>query len=234
MTSRVPLHLSPFLLDDFEKGIRHMGQTPCFLIAEIHSCLVYNIRQVASQRNIAMASLYEVQQSPQHSGKHTGNEVSIDQLLEVLRERGNNWERAPLRSTARREGWQEAVIGLLKDVSSRDLPLLLTQCAQLQHATVESFPRLREVLTALLFPVVLSSSSDSSAEDEHVTLDVAYMSMSASDKIALISFLCDCSISSKAVRSYMEVCEEQLTQLRKEKTEVNRERKRWYVAFEEP
>jgi hypothetical protein len=79
------------------------------------------------------------------------------------------------------------------------------------------------VLTALIFPV----EEDAMVVLDEVSPSTIYNSMSPADKIALIAFLCNCAISSKAVRGYMESCEEQLTQLRKEKAELNRERKKW-------
>jgi len=44
-------------------------------------------------------------------------------------------------------------------------------------------------------------------------------------KIALLSFMCGLSVSSKAIHLHMESCEEQLTALRKEKIEINRSKK---------
>jgi hypothetical protein len=44
-------------------------------------------------------------------------------------------------------------------------------------------------------------------------------------KIALLSFMCSLSVSSKAIHLHMESCEEQLTTLRKEKIEINRGKK---------
>ena len=44
-------------------------------------------------------------------------------------------------------------------------------------------------------------------------------------KIALLSFMCGLSVSSKAFHLHMESYEEQLTALRKEKFEINRSKK---------
>jgi bromodomain adjacent to zinc finger domain protein 1A len=41
---------------------------------------------------------------------------SIEELLTALASRGGNWERSPLRNTPDREGWQDAIVGLIKDV----------------------------------------------------------------------------------------------------------------------
>jgi len=52
-----------------------------------------------------------------------------------------------------------------------------------------------------------------------------YYTLPPEDRIAILSFMCNVAISSKAIHSHMEYCEEQLTALRKEKIEVNRLKK---------
>ena len=42
--------------------------------------------------------------------------VPIEQLTAAMVDIGNNWERAPLRHGDGREGWEEALVGCLKDV----------------------------------------------------------------------------------------------------------------------
>ena len=42
--------------------------------------------------------------------------VNTDQLSAAMSDTGNNWERVPLRHAEGREGWEEALIGCLKDV----------------------------------------------------------------------------------------------------------------------
>lgn len=108
-----PLNLSPFTLEEFEQAIKHADDRQCLLIAEIHTCLSYNIRQVTGQRNTASSSLYEQQLD---GPEQIDEPVSLVDLLALLATRGSNWERAPLRNTPTREGWQDAIIGLLKDV----------------------------------------------------------------------------------------------------------------------
>lgn len=55
--------------------------------------------------------------------------------------------------------------------------------------------------------------------------DEGYYNLSAKDRIEILSFMCNLAISSKTIHSHMESCEEQLTALRKEKIEVNRQKK---------
>lgn len=52
-----------------------------------------------------------------------------------------------------------------------------------------------------------------------------YYALPPVDRIAILSFMSNLAISSKAVHGHMEYCEEQLTALRKEKIEVNRLKK---------
>lgn len=52
-----------------------------------------------------------------------------------------------------------------------------------------------------------------------------YHTLSPKDKIDILFFLCNLAISSKAMHAHMESCEEQLTELRKQKIEVNRTKK---------
>ena len=55
--------------------------------------------------------------------------------------------------------------------------------------------------------------------------NLRYYALSAADRVVILAFMCNLAISSKAIHTYMETCEEQLTALRKEKIEVNRTKK---------
>jgi hypothetical protein len=48
--------------------------------------------------------------------------VSIETLTTAMAEVGNNWERVPLRHAECREGWEDALVGCLKDVRSSRHP----------------------------------------------------------------------------------------------------------------
>lgn len=56
--------------------------------------------------------------------------VTLDTLVAAMADVGNNWERVPLRFTEGREGWEDALVGCLKDVGFRRyfscLSLILT------------------------------------------------------------------------------------------------------------
>jgi uncharacterized protein (DUF2237 family) len=86
---------------------------------------------------------------------------------------------------------------------------------------MEHFPRLREILTRLLFTESKSADEDLSPASP----SEQYFALSPADRIAILQFMCDLAISSKAVHAHLEHCEEQLTALRKEKIEINRSKK---------
>ncbi|TFK76936.1 chromatin remodeling complex protein [Pluteus cervinus] len=217
-----PLHLSTFTLDEFEHALRHsVSDPPCPLLAEIHSTLIYNLRTVAFHRHSALLSLLKLRDGNKgRDDKLLG--VTVEQLTGAMADVGSNWERVPLRVAEGREGWEDALIGCLKD-----------------HATVDNFPRLREILTRLLFapessaePSISSSSSRGPTPmPTHLTVLTTpaerYYTLPPADRIAILSFLCDTAVSSKAIHVHMETCEEQLTALRKEKIEVNRLKKQY-------
>jgi hypothetical protein len=119
--SRQPLHLSAFTLDEFEHAIRHsVIDPPCQLLAEIHSTLIYNLRTIPFLRHSAVVSLLRLKDGidVEDEKDDTVLGVSIETLTTAMAEVGNNWERVPLRHAECREGWEDAMVGCLKDVSS--------------------------------------------------------------------------------------------------------------------
>ncbi|RPD82643.1 chromatin remodeling complex protein [Lentinus tigrinus ALCF2SS1-7] len=215
-----PLHMSSFTMDDFEGALRHSVIEPqCQLLAEVHATLIYILRTVPFNRHSAIMSLVQFKDE---KGDDELLGVTIEQLTGAMADIGNNWERAPLRHAEGREGWEESMVGCLKD-----------------HANLENFPRLREILTRLLFaPDSLQEPTGSTAPTPYtspaplrLTTPTApgqlYHKLPPRDRVAIISFMVSLAISSKAIHQHMEWCEEQLTALRKEKIEVNRTRKQY-------
>lgn len=118
-----PLHISAFTLDDFEHALRHsVVDPPCGLLAEIHSTLIYNLRTVPFTRHSAVLSLLHQKNNQKVSvdsdddDSNDGLDVSVDDLAAAMADIGNSWERVPLRHAEGREGWQDALVGCLKDV----------------------------------------------------------------------------------------------------------------------
>ncbi|OBZ79211.1 hypothetical protein A0H81_00710 [Grifola frondosa] len=221
-----PLHLSQFTMDEFEQAIRHsVLDPPCALLAEVHATLIYNLRIVPFNRHSAILSLMNHKDDMDIDVDADADDVlgvSVETLTAAMADVGNNWERAPLRHAEGREGWEESLVGCLKD-----------------HANLGNFPRLREVLTRLLFapeaasePLASTAPSPlSSPAPGALSVPTApgllYHTLPPSDKIAILAFMCNLAVSSKAIHAHMEWCEEQLTALRKEKIEVNRTKKQY-------
>ena len=104
--------MSTFTLDEFEHAIRHtLAEPPCQLIAEIHSSLIYNLRTVTFQRHSAVMSLMSASEDDEDD---LG--ITIEELTTAMADVGNNWERTPLRHGEGREGWEDSLVGCLKDV----------------------------------------------------------------------------------------------------------------------
>lgn len=101
-------------MDEFEGALRHSVIEPyCQLLGEIHSMLIYNLRTVPFTRHSAILSLMNWKDD---NGNDEFLGVNIEQLTTAMADVGNNWERAPLRHSEGREGWEESLVGCLKDV----------------------------------------------------------------------------------------------------------------------
>lgn len=57
-----------------------------------------------------------------------------------------------------------------------------------------------------------------------------YIYLRTEDKIAILAFLCEICMASRVVRAHIDWGDASLTELRKEKIEVNREKRRLYVV----
>lgn len=122
LIDRQPLHLSSFTLDEYEHALRHsIYDSPCLLIAELHSVLIYNLRTVPFNRHAAILSLLELKNTAADNEEEGA--TSIDDLVAAMADVGNNWERVPLKHSDGRVGWEEALIGCLKDVSCLSIPM---------------------------------------------------------------------------------------------------------------
>lgn len=116
-----------------------------------------------------------------------------------------------------------------------------------QYATVETFERARSIITQMLFPAKVprtvqpdapkiatldepQSDSEFEADGEYDEDDIdfrwGWMALTPRDKLELLACLADLAMTSRGVRAFMDECDSRLTTLRKEKIEVNRERKR--------
>ncbi|KXN89866.1 Imitation switch two complex protein 1 [Leucoagaricus sp. SymC.cos] len=206
-----PLHIWLFTLDDLAGALQHtLSELPCPLLAEVHSNLVYNLRTVSFTRHSATMSLLRLKETLEPDHQVFG--VTIEDLTSAMAEVGNNWERVPLRHVEGREGWEDALVGCLKDL-----------------ANVDNFPRLREILTLLFFAPAEDAAESNSPDTITLTAPSTpaerYYSLSPEDRVTILSFLCNQAVSSKTVRAHMETCEEALTEYRKTRIDINRLKK---------
>lgn len=64
--------------------------------------------------------------------------------------------------------------------------------------------------------------------DGHVDLsnpEAAYLTLSLTDKLDILKYLCTNALGSKLVRTYIEESESQLTEFRKQRADINKERR---------
>jgi bromodomain adjacent to zinc finger domain protein 1A len=107
---------------------------------------------------------------------------------------------------------------------------------RVQHATMQTLPNLRRILRSLLFVPVTGTSTESSSSStpppalagshQRSTPAERYPLLLHEDKIGIITFLCEICMAARIVRGHIEWGDSSLTELRKEKIEVNREKKR--------
>ncbi|KAG8844443.1 hypothetical protein FRB96_003031 [Tulasnella sp. 330] len=218
------LNLSPFTLDEYERSLRHsLVELPCKIICDIHCCLIDMVKERPFERHCAIISLMELKttdsttDTPMTSGEHEKEDdwqVEIDELVAALADVGVSWETTmpALFESDVRDGWEPVLVGFLKD-----------------YATTETFPRLRPILTHLVYgpsPPLKDDESEAGSVVEPCHPSDRYPSLPIEDKLAVIQYLCDLAMACKPIRTALESAEVDLTDLRKEKIEVNRERKR--------
>lgn len=121
---RQPFNLSAFTLDDYQNALRHcIVDLPCSLITELHVSLLNVLKEKPPNTPAAVGSLMRLREHPQtQAGSEAWDgegdrEVTIDQLLKALSDVGNGWERRALKEKDGRKGWEEALVGCIKDVS---------------------------------------------------------------------------------------------------------------------
>ncbi|KAJ1018114.1 hypothetical protein NDA16_004981 [Ustilago loliicola] len=250
-----PLLLSPFTLDDYEQALQHKLSDPsCTLINEIHRTMINLIVRNGGSSLVANGSALvatldasapgsvdgdddeeadeaaseaasdvdELEASPngtQPNGTGHSNEEAeaIASLLEAAREISKGWETLTIRPDNRRERWENSLIGL---IAARAIP--------------ESLPRMIGILSHL----TAVEHADGYIDGEWVaelydSPAQRYPLLSLEEKLQIIHFLCEQAVGAKVIKSFYEECEAQVTELRKEKIEVSRERKRLAEAREE-
>jgi len=91
------------------------------MVSEIHIALINIARERSNERHCAVLSLLELKNTEESEQvmdeKEDDWQVDIDELVAALTDVGSNWESVSLKSKEGREGWEEVLVGFLKDVS---------------------------------------------------------------------------------------------------------------------
>ncbi|KAG0174583.1 hypothetical protein DFQ28_005738 [Apophysomyces sp. BC1034] len=249
-----PLDLYPFSLDEFENALRHnSSEIKSQILIEGNVCLLNAIiRQrrkmkihshgaLASGGNLALlesvyGSGYQSSRSStpvpgvvkreesgatsQYASGDEQEEMSVPWLSQTsvvrrssLIERGcgseevcsigSNWDSRPIKPENDRTGWENVLIGCINHL-----------------APLEQVPDFDRILNHLI------PRADSTLEDR----EVAYLTLSLKDKIKIFELLISAVNECSFIKEYMEECQDQMTELRKQKIDLSRERKRIFAA----
>ncbi|CAM0142645.1 hypothetical protein VKS41_002800 [Umbelopsis sp. WA50703] len=250
-----PLHLTPFTIDDFEQALHYTASSPpAYLIIEANVALLNVIIRERRKKTtsgpsmisgnlmipvLGTSSSRSASPAVDFSGVTTrtntpdlegnGDIVMKDEANEdvsfssdgevisqfertTITERGwgsseafnvgKNWSSRPIGLTNDRQGWEMVLIGCLNELAN---PSVL--------------PDLDNIIRHLL------PSENPDDDDEDDILDT-YPTLSVVQKIQIFDFLVHVVNECMVIKEYMEDCQDHMTELRKERIEVNRELKR--------
>ncbi|PWN49280.1 hypothetical protein IE53DRAFT_154692 [Violaceomyces palustris] len=234
-----PLLITPFTLDEYEAALRHSTHEPsCPLIQEIHSVLLNAIvRDGIRSKDVGSAALtsktggvgsrdYSASVDPDQEidsvvpsregsvidhWNQDGADDSVQAIYEAAAKIGKGWDMRILKVDEGRDGWESHLVGCL-----------------LARATSETFPRLTGILSHMTAVEHPDGRVDGNyVADTYLSVVDRYPAMALRDKIHIISFLCQLAVMTKSVRAYFEECDLQLTELRKEKVELSRAKRKY-------
>lgn len=134
-------------------------------------------------------------------------EIAVLQAASAI---GKGWEKKILRADDGRRGWTDSLCAIIA-----------------KRATKDAMPRMIGILSQLsgkehpdgLLSGTFSAASYTNTQDRFLTLSVA-------DKLAAVHFLCDVAVMTKAIKVFFDECEANLTELRKERVDLSRQRKK--------
>ncbi|KAG0055875.1 hypothetical protein BGZ83_007164 [Gryganskiella cystojenkinii] len=217
-----PLKLTPFGFKDFQDSLMHTDvQHPSVMISEYHSTLMNVIIQdrlkgiakpifAASANGTSGVNTQDIRENSvmtDDEGNTTDGEDSVDYVQQrqkphrPINERvvvvGQGWDVKQVSTT--RQGWEAVLVGLVNEMGS-----------------FEAIPNVDRILNHLV-------PNDTTTKDD---VEFLYPSLPYEDKIHILVFLVETASGTSAIRHYMDECREQLKELRLEKFELNKERRR--------
>ncbi|KAH8927194.1 hypothetical protein BT69DRAFT_1317097 [Atractiella rhizophila] len=222
-----PLQISPFTLDDFISSLLHTDSyTSCPLVAEVHAVL---LNQIINESLRVPGSQYSARLRLGGDITPTPIQRNIKRAIELTK----NWDRTKLKADKDREGWEKALLGCLLQRGGfekvGEMERIVRHFALSDADIKMGLDQSQSRLSASAPDTVLSQLSQLSDEDSPDMWD-RYVSMGIREKISVLVFLVDLVVGyGKMVRSHIEETEGTLTEMRKEKVEWGRERKRLLV-----
>ncbi|KAI9489420.1 hypothetical protein BDB00DRAFT_932005, partial [Zychaea mexicana] len=216
-----PLSLMPFSIDDFERALCQSPQQQQSqprsnnILFESNVCLL-NVIIKDRKQDIAgdiasglmneeyVDSMKEDNHEDSPSGRVKQQNTAFSRLRRDKVERGwrdaeqlklsQGWDRREVRND--RKGWENILIGCLNKIAT---------------------PALVPELDMILRHLVPRNNSTASERERQ------YPSLSIKHKLAILGFLIEAVNESTAVKDFMEECQEQLTEFRRQKVELNKE-----------
>ncbi|KAI8993270.1 ATP-utilizing chromatin assembly and remodelling N-terminal-domain-containing protein [Pilobolus umbonatus] len=214
-----PLKISAYSIDDFQRALFHTSQQPKqTLLVEYMTGLLNVIiserkddtmndlingdvmdNYVDARDGDVKVKMEETDMSLEKNEKHSNEEKCKRhwRSKEMLRI-CHKWDTRELRANYDRRGWETALVGCLNDIATPDM-----------------IPDLDDLLLHLV-PRMNTTASDRERQ---------YPTLSLKQKLDILVFLVDTVNGSNLIKNYMEYCQEQLSELRKQKVEVNKESK---------
>ncbi|TIB83123.1 hypothetical protein E3Q06_03062 [Wallemia mellicola] len=215
-TFEIPLHLSTFTLDDFisvlqlqtnEKGVPQ-------LLTEIHVCL---INMLIRERD-HIEGMTEIPL----------NEAAMEDatwVLETVDRYGNSWTRKLISEPSERHTlWLRATIGCLRSHLTNETHNQWRKIYAHLFATGRKEQKSKEAEGVAKEEG--STSSLSELEDDADKPEDRYFSLSIDDKLLFILSLIERVKMTRHIRNFVDKAEPHLTELRKEKVDLNREKKK--------
>ncbi|KAG1053790.1 hypothetical protein G6F43_004152 [Rhizopus delemar] len=210
-----PLKVAAYSVDEFEQALV-ASQPKAKVLAEYNACLLNVIIRERDDDtpneiiNGDVAENYVEQLEEEIDSDEEDDEDTKKEKPSVLPrvERGwqdkeqlrisHKWDHKELRTGSERRGWETSLIGCLNNVATPDMVPDLDQI--LQH----------------LVPRVNSTAAEREKQ---------YPTLSLKQKLDILEFLVNVVNESNLIKNYMEYCQEQITEYRKQKIELNKESK---------
>ncbi|CAO1613341.1 unnamed protein product [Sympodiomycopsis kandeliae] len=143
----------------------------------------------------------------EEGGQRDEAEIEVIQAAASL---GKGWEKKILRQEDGRRGWADSLCGILAQRASKDLiPRLV---GILSHLSGKEHP------DGYIDGTFVAASYYSALE--------RFLILTISDKLTALHFLCDEAVMTKPIKSFFDECELNLTELRKERVDLGRQRKK--------